>query len=57
MNHVTLGNHILIFAVVAGMIGALSELVSAFNVDDNLTIPVLSGLGMTVLNHFVNVFP
>ncbi|MBA2406277.1 MAG: phosphatidate cytidylyltransferase [Bdellovibrionales bacterium] len=57
MNHVTLGNHILIFAVVAGLIGALSELVSAFNVDDNLTIPVLSGLGMTVLNHFVNVFP
>jgi dolichol kinase len=31
--------------------------VSAFNIDDNLTIPVLSGLGMTVLNHFVNVFP
>jgi diacylglycerol kinase (CTP) len=57
MNHVTLGTHILIFAVLAGFIGALSELVSAFNVDDNLTIPVLSGLGMTVLNHFVNVFP
>lgn len=57
MNHATLGNHILVFAVVAGLIGALSELVSAFNVDDNLTIPVLSGLGMTVLNHFVNVFP
>lgn len=57
MNHVTLGNHILIFAVLAGLIGALSELVSAFNVDDNLTIPVLSGLGMTVLNHFVTVFP
>jgi dolichol kinase len=57
MNHATLGNHILIFAVISGMIGALSELVSAFNIDDNLTIPVLSGLGMTVLNHFVNVFP
>lgn len=57
MNHVTLGNHILIFAVVAGIIGAASELVSAFNIDDNLTIPVLSGLGMTVLNYFVSVFP
>jgi diacylglycerol kinase (CTP) len=56
MNHVDLGNHILIFSVVAGVIGALSELVSAFNIDDNLTIPVLSGLGMTVLNHFVTVF-
>lgn len=57
MNHVALGNHILVFAVIAGLIGALSELVSAFNIDDNLTIPVLSGLGMTVLNHFVTVFP
>lgn len=57
MNHVTLGNHMLVFAVIAGVIGALSELVSAFNIDDNLTIPVLSGLGMTVLNHFVTVFP
>jgi dolichol kinase len=57
MNHVTLGNHILIFAVVSGIIGAASELVSAFNIDDNLTIPVLSGLGMTVLNYFVSVFP
>lgn len=57
MNNATLGNHILVFAVAAGIVGALSELVSAFNIDDNLTIPVLSGLGMTVLNHFVNVFP
>lgn len=57
MNNATLGNNILIFAVVAGLIGALSELVSAFNIDDNLTIPVLSGLGMTVLNYFVTVFP
>lgn len=57
MNHVTIGNNILIFAVVAGVIGSLSELISAFNIDDNLTIPVISGLGMTVLNHFVTVFP
>lgn len=57
MNTATVGVHILVFAIVAGLIGALSELVSAFNIDDNLTIPVLSGLGMTLLNHFVNVYP
>jgi diacylglycerol kinase (CTP) len=57
MNNVTISTNILIFAVVSGIIGALSELVSAFNIDDNLTIPVLSGLGMTVLNQFVTVFP
>jgi diacylglycerol kinase (CTP) len=57
MNSATLGNHLLVFSVVAGIIGTLSELVSAFNIDDNLSIPVLSGLGLTLLNHFVTVFP
>ena len=56
MNSTTLGTHILIFAIVSGFIGAASELISAFNIDDNLTIPVVSGLGMTLLNYFVKVF-
>lgn len=57
MNTTTLGTHILVFSIVAGIIGAASELVSAFNIDDNLTIPVLSGLGLTLLNYYVTVFP
>lgn len=57
MNTTTIGTHILIFSIVAGLIGTASELISAFNIDDNLTIPVLSGLGMTLLNHFVRVYP
>jgi diacylglycerol kinase (CTP) len=57
MNTSTIGTHILIFSIVAGLIGSLSELVSAFNIDDNLTIPVLSGLGLTLLNRFVTLFP
>lgn len=57
MNTTTTGTHLLVFSIVAGVIGAASELVSAFNIDDNLTIPVLSGLGMTLLNHYVQVFP
>lgn len=56
MNSTVLGTHILIFSIVAGVIGSTSELVSAFNIDDNLTIPVLSGLGMTLLNYFIPVF-
>lgn len=56
MNISTIGTHILMFSIISGLIGAASELVSAFNVDDNLTIPVLSGLGMTLLNHFITVF-
>lgn len=57
MNTTTLGTHLLVFSIIAGVIGAASELVSAFNIDDNLTIPVLSGLGMTILNNWVTVFP
>ncbi len=56
MNTATIGTHILTFSIISGIIGSTSELISAFNVDDNLTIPVLSGLGMTLLNHFIPVF-
>jgi len=56
MNATTLGTHLLVFAIVAGVIGSASELISAFNIDDNLTIPVISGLGMTLLNKFIPVF-
>lgn len=48
--------NIFIFAVLCGLIGSISELVSAFNVDDNLTIPVLSGVGITILNYVLNIF-
>ncbi len=56
VNTATIGTHLLIFSIIAGLIGALSELISAFNIDDNLTIPVISGLGMTLLNHFIVVY-
>ncbi len=56
MNTSELGTHLLLFAIVSGVIGSASELVSAFNIDDNLTIPVISGLGMTLLNKYVTVF-
>lgn len=56
INTTTLHVHILTFSIVAGVIGSLSELCSTFNIDDNLTIPVLSGLGLTILNYFIPVF-
>jgi dolichol kinase len=45
---------LLTFALLAGMVGALSELMSVW-VDDNFSIPVVSGLGLTVLNHVFQV--
>ena len=56
---VTVGNEpkLVVFAFIAGLIGMASELVSGLiEVDDNLTIPVLSGLGLTVLSSFLSVF-
>lgn len=50
------GINLVLFSVLAGIIGAASELASAFNIDDNLTIPVLSGAGLTVLNYLFKIF-
>lgn len=46
---------LVIFCFFAGIIGSFSELVSN-RIDDNLTIPVVSGALLTLLNIFVNLF-
>ena len=46
---------LLLFAIFGGLIGAVSELLSEL-VDDNLTIPVVSGAGLTFLNLFIPLF-
>ena len=49
------GIELLIFSLVAGIIGSVSELCSVI-VDDNLSIPVVSGLGITLLNFIIPIF-
>ncbi|PIK13814.1 hypothetical protein [Halobacteriovorax sp. JY17] len=49
------GVDLLVFSILAGAIGALSELCSVL-FDDNLTIPVLSGLGLTIVNLVIPIF-
>lgn len=44
------------FAILSGLVGCLSELASAFNIDDNLTIPVISGGGLSLINYFFHIF-
>jgi diacylglycerol kinase (CTP) len=46
---------LLIFSVMAGAIGSFSEFVN-LKVDDNLTIPVISGFGITLLNYVFNLY-
>jgi len=50
-----MGANIILFAFLAGIIGSISEMMSIF-VDDNLTIPVISGLGLTLLNQIFIIF-
>lgn len=53
---ITLGlqTEVFLFAIMAGMIGSVSEMASVV-VDDNLTIPLISGAGLTVLNYFLPI--
>ena len=53
--HTAPSMNLLIFSVLAGIIGCVSELCSQF-VDDNLCIPVISGLGLFLINLFITVF-
>lgn len=43
------------FCIMAGIIGSFSELLSVLNLDDNLTIPLFSGLGLFALNNFFHI--
>ena len=43
---------LLAFSLIAGLIGALAELIPIAKLDDNLTLPVLSGTGLYMLFYF-----
>ncbi|MGZ3786929.1 MAG: diacylglycerol/polyprenol kinase family protein [Bacteriovorax sp.] len=53
--HASPSMNLLVFSIAAGLIGAVSELCSQF-VDDNLCIPVISGLGLFLLNFAITIF-
>jgi diacylglycerol kinase (CTP) len=47
--------NLLAFALIAGLIGTISELSSVY-VDDNLAIPLVSGIGLIILNGLIPIF-
>lgn len=49
------GFNIIAFTICAAIIGSISELFSAFNIDDNLTIPIISGGGISLLNLYFSI--
>jgi dolichol kinase len=49
--------HLFVVSLFAGLVGATAELIPVWKFDDNLTMPVLSCLGLSVLFYFFNYFP
>lgn len=47
-----LSNRMMLVSLLSGMIGALAELIPISKIDDNLTLPLLSSLGLTILFYF-----
>jgi diacylglycerol kinase (CTP) len=48
--------YILIVTLLAGLIGALAELIPLAKLDDNFTMPVVSSIGLSVLFYFFGYF-
>lgn len=44
--------HLLIASLLAGLVGALAELIPLGKLDDNFTMPVLSSVGLSILFYF-----
>jgi dolichol kinase len=48
--------HIFIASLLAGLVGALAELIPIGQLDDNFTMPVLSGVGLSILFYFFGFY-
>ncbi len=53
-NHIS--EHLLLASILAGLIGALAELIPLGKIDDNFTMPVLSSIGLTILFYFFGFY-
>lgn len=49
-------DYILIVSLLAGLVGALAELIPLAKLDDNFTMPVMSSIGLTILFYFFDYF-
>jgi dolichol kinase len=55
-NHNFATDRVLVVSLLAGLIGALAELVPIGKIDDNFTLPVLSGVGLYILFQLFGLF-
>jgi dolichol kinase len=48
--------HLLVVSLLSGLVGAFAELVPIGKLDDNLTLPVMSAIGLSILFYFFGFF-
>lgn len=51
-----MSDRLLVISLFAGLVGAFAELIPIGKLDDNLTLPVISAIGLTVLFYFFGFF-
>ncbi len=49
-------DHLIVVSLFAGLVGAFAELIPIGKLDDNLTLPVMSAIGLTILFYFFGFF-
>ncbi|KHD88938.1 MAG: hypothetical protein OM95_05550 [Bdellovibrio sp. ArHS] len=54
--HNYLMDRIVVVSLFAGLVGAFAELIPIGKLDDNLTLPVMSAVGLTILFYFFGFF-
>lgn len=50
-------DRVIVASLLAGLVGAFAELVPIGKLDDNLTLPVMSAVGLSILFYFFGFFP
>lgn len=49
-------NRLIVVSLLAGLVGAFAELIPIGKLDDNLTLPLMSALGLSILFYFFGFF-
>ncbi|HWU43722.1 MAG TPA: hypothetical protein VN132_09800 [Bdellovibrio sp.] len=56
LTHNYLMDRLLVVSLLAGLVGAFAELIPIGKLDDNLTLPVMSAIGISILFYFFGFF-
>lgn len=49
-------DHLVVFCLLAGLVGAFAELIPIGKIDDNFTLPIIAATGLSILFYFFGFF-